>query len=386
MITNGGESAEVRRCLVLSIIIASFLVHTIAVYAHEIRPAIVTVTVNADQRYEIELRANLEALIAEIGTKHSDTDQSPHANLYDELRALSADELQARFTAFAPRWLEGVDLRFDNNRMKLRISSIAIPPPGDLALARISTVRFFGKIPPNSKFLTWSYAAQFGNNVLRVKRPDADKTITSWLKDGASSKPVPLRGKTIKNAWNVLWDYAVIGFEHIVPKGLDHILFVLGLYLLSLQISPLLWQVTAFTIAHSITLALGLYGIVQISPSIVEPLIALSIVYVAVENIMTSRLNPWRPVVVFGFGLLHGLGFAGILREIGLSRPDFVLGLIGFNVGVEFGQLTVIALAWMTTGLWFGNRPWYRQRIVLPASAAIAMIGLYWSVERVLLA
>ncbi len=132
---------------------------------------------------------------------------------------------------------------------------------------------------------------------------------------------------------------------------------------------------------HSVTLALGLYGVVNISPSIVEPLIALSIVYVAVENIFTSKLHAWRPIVVFMFGLLHGLGFAGILTEIGLPRSDFLLGLVTFNIGVELGQLTVIALAFVFVG-WFANRPGYRNAITIPASCAIAAIGAWWFVER----
>ena len=96
------------------------------------------------------------------------------------------------------------------------------------------------------------------------------------------------------------------------------------------------------------------------------------------------KLNPWRPFVVFGFGLLHGLGFAGILHEIGLQRADFVTGLIGFNIGVELGQLTVIAMAFVATTMWFGREPWYRSRIVIPASAAIALTGLFWTVQRVI--
>ena len=179
-------------------------------------------------------------------------------------------------------------------------------------------------------------------------------------------------------------EYITLGFTHIVPLGLDHILFVLGLYLLSTHLRPLLVQVTAFTIAHSITLGLGLYGIVSVSPAIVEPMIALSIVYVAVENLLTTTLHPWRPLVVFAFGLLHGLGFAGVLHEIGLERTNYVTGLIGFNIGVELGQLAVIAMAFGLTGLWFRDRPWYRGRIVQPASLLIALAGLFWTFERLM--
>jgi hypothetical protein len=123
--------------------------------------------------------------------------------------------------------------------------------------------------------------------------------------------------------------------------------------------------------------------VVSLPSTIVEPLIAASIVYVAVENIATSRLHAWRPFVVFGFGLLHGMGFAGVLEEIGLPREQALTGLITFNVGVELGQLAVISIAYGLVGHWFKDRSWYRARIVVPASALIAVVGAYWTVERV---
>lgn len=176
--------------------------------------------------------------------------------------------------------------------------------------------------------------------------------------------------------------YLVIGYEHILPKGLDHILFVCGLFLASIKFRPLLLQVTSFTVAHTVSLALAILGFVSVPAAIVEPLIALSIAGVAVENIVFKRMTPWRPAVVFGFGLLHGLGFAGVLLEIGMPQGQFITGLISFNVGVEIGQLTVLALLWGVLH-WFYHRPWYRVSVQVPASALIAAIGLYWTVERV---
>ncbi len=170
-----------------------------------------------------------------------------------------------------------------------------------------------------------------------------------------------------------------------MPKGLDHILFVLGLFFLSTHLRPLLWQVTAFTLAHTVTLALGAMGWVTVPASIVEPLIAASITYVAIENVFTSGLSRWRPFVIFGFGLLHGLGFASVLGEFGIPDDQFFPALIAFNVGVELGQLTVISLAFLAVGMWFRNRPWYRSRISIPASLVIATIGAYWFFERVFL-
>lgn len=136
--------------------------------------------------------------------------------------------------------------------------------------------------------------------------------------------------------------------------------------------------------AHTITLALSIYGVVSLSPTVVEPLIAASIVYVAVENILTPTLHAWRPAVVFLFGLLHGMGFAGVLTEVGLPRSEFLTGLLSFNLGVELGQVAVIMLAYAAVGHWFKEQSWYRSRIVIPASALIALLGLYWTAERVL--
>ena len=182
--------------------------------------------------------------------------------------------------------------------------------------------------------------------------------------------------------WPLIGYYLKLGFEHILPKGLDHILFVLGLFLLNDKLRPLLLQVTAFTVAHSVTLALSLYGIVRLPPEVVEPLIAVSIAVIAIENILTSRLHAWRLAVVFGFGLIHGLGFAGILLEQHLPRRDFLPALAGFNVGVECGQLTVVLLAWLAVG-WMRHRRGYRRWVVIPASAAIAAVAIYWTFERI---
>ena len=181
----------------------------------------------------------------------------------------------------------------------------------------------------------------------------------------------------------VAWRYLGLGFVHIIPRGLDHILFVLGLVLLSRQLRPVLLQVSAFTVAHSITLGLSLSGAIAVPASLVEPLIALSIVYVAVENLFTSRLQPWRVALVFGFGLLHGLGFAGVLKDVGLPRSEFVTALLTFNLGVELGQLAVIGAAFGLVGWFWGRRAWYRRLVVVPASAIIAVVALYWTIARI---
>jgi hypothetical protein len=209
-------------------------------------------------------------------------------------------------------------------------------------------------------------------------------SATQWVGPGQTSAPFLLdRAVVPLPRWQIVRLYLGLGFTHILPRGLDHVLFVLGIFLLATQLRAVMWQVSAFTVAHTITLALTVYGVVSLPSRVVEPLIALSIVYVAVENIFTSKLHAWRPAIVFCFGLLHGMGFAGVLSEIGLPRSEFVPALLSFNAGVECGQLAVIFTAFLLLGLPFRRREWYRSRVIVAGSLMIAAVGLYWSVQRV---
>ena len=162
----------------------------------------------------------------------------------------------------------------------------------------------------------------------------------------------------------------------------DHILFILGLFLLSTHWRPLLLQVTMFTVAHTITLGLAMNNVIDLPSNVVEPLIALSIAYIGVENIYSKKLHTSRLVLVFLFGLLHGLGFAGVLSDFGMPQDDFMTALISFNVGVELGQLTVLLAAFILLAIWFKDRWLYRKLIILPGSAFISIIGFYWFIER----
>jgi hypothetical protein len=184
------------------------------------------------------------------------------------------------------------------------------------------------------------------------------------------------------SATGAAWLYLKLGYQHILPLGLDHILFVLSLFLLSPKLKPVLWQATAFTLAHSLTLGLAMYHVITPPARIVESLIALSILYVALENIFSPRLKKTRVGIVFLFGLVHGMGFAGALGGLGLPQNAYLLSLVMFNVGVELGQMTIIMAAFLLVGKWFGNKPGYRQRIVIPASVLIAAIAAYWSIQR----
>ena len=203
---------------------------------------------------------------------------------------------------------------------------------------------------------------------------------------GEQLQPLLDEDGEVRSALDTAILYINIGMQHILPGGLDHILFVLALFLASERIRSLVIQISAFTIAHTITLGLAASGVVTPPASVVEPLIALSIAFVAIENIFLKDITKWRPLVIFGFGLFHGLGFAGFIREVGLPPEQFWSSLIGFNLGVEFGQLAVVLAAFLLSIpiklALNGHVFTYRSMIVIPASLLIAAMGLWWAVVR----
>ncbi len=199
----------------------------------------------------------------------------------------------------------------------------------------------------------------------------------------ASAHPVVNYAMEHAPAKDVVWYYLKMGVVHIIPDGFDHILFVTSLCLLSTKIKTILWQASAFTVAHSITLGLSMKNIIVAPSPVVEPVIALSIVFVALENILLNELKPWRVLIVFFFGLVHGLGFASALNSVGLPQNKFFTSVIAFNVGVEIGQITIILLVFGLIVIPLGKNPDYKKHVVYPLSALIAIIAGYWTVQRI---
>ncbi|MEP5762483.1 MAG: HupE/UreJ family protein [Litoreibacter sp.] len=371
-------------CAMRLLTLSMFLVVTIAGagQTHEIRPAIADIDVN-ETAIAITLRLTAETLLAGINLENiEDTDEAPEAEKYDALRAdppeVLADQLRAAWSELSTSLI----VNAGDTPISLALDGVEVDQIGDVELPRDTVVTLSAPLPTDDSPVQVGWIAANGPLIVRQVGGD-DDAYSGFLDNGALSEPLPRNGTISESGWAVFARYIGVGFDHIIPKGLDHILFVLGLFFLSTQLRPLLTQVTIFTVAHTITLALAATGVVSISGAIVEPLIAASIVYVAIENVFAKNITPWRPFIIFGFGLLHGLGFASVLGEFGLAPGRFISALIGFNVGVEVGQLTVIALAFLAVGFWFGRKEWYRRVISIPASLAIALVGAYWAVERV---
>ncbi|MCZ6651381.1 MAG: HupE/UreJ family protein [Acidobacteria bacterium] len=347
--------------------------------AHSLGYTRAAVVFHADGSYEMDLYYEIGNLL--FGPDHGGLNST---ELYDRLSDRAAAGVGLR-EELRQRIRDTVELRFDGHPALFQISfpelDAGIPPrrgalPGSHALLQ-------GQVPARATTFVMQLDRVYGDilGAIRAGREGPiQRRVMPW---GEASEPYFLRGDGGQSSpAAVAARYLGLGFTHILPLGLDHILFVLGLYLLTTRLRALLVQVTAFTLAHSVTLALSMYGWLSLPSSLVEPLIALSIAYVAIENIVTTQLKPWRPAVVFGFGLLHGLGFAGVLRDLGLPRADYATALVTFNVGVEFGQVAVLALAFALSG-WFRSRSWYRLRLAIPASTVIAAVALYWTVERI---
>ena len=375
----------------LFVILVNGLGFSAVVNADVVKPALIEISANTQGQIDIEVRASIEALLTGINSQYKNTQDAPEAEEYDRLRNLPAAQLKIVFDQFADRFLETIYLRDEQkNNIALSIASVDIPEVGYPQVPRISLIKLSGQIDVSSKSVQWYYPMRFGDNAVRLRQVDEvnEKWHWSswhWLRDDTPSSPFSLTELVTQSpTYKVIGEYIVLGFEHIIPKGLDHILFILGIFLLTYQLRPLLWQVSLFTLAHTMTLGLSMNGVVQLPAQIVEPLIALSIVYVGIENIFAKSLHNSRLVLIFLFGLLHGLGFAGVLSDFGMPSYAFATALISFNIGVELAQVAIILLAFFSLSFWFRDKPWYRSYVVIPSSAIIALIALYWTAERLL--
>jgi len=351
--------------------------------AHEIRPTIADVEVGAE-RVTLRLIVTLESLIAGIDLAEIDnTNNAPEAAIYDRLRTLGPERLEAALRDAWPRIQRGFLIEVEGELVTPDIVSVEIPAVGNLDLPRDSTLTVGAELPPGDAGVRVGLAPQFGTFIPRQVGGGED-AYEGFLGVGEMTPELPRAAVLTETAGAVFLRYIGAGVEHIVPLGLDHILFVLGLFFFATQLGPLLWQVTAFTVAHTITLALAATGVVTVPASIVEPLIAATIVFVGIENTLGFGTIKGRTALVFVFGLLHGLGFASVLGDYGIASGRFLYALVGFNIGVEIGQLMVILIAFSLVG-WFMSRAWYRKAIAIPVSLIIASIGAYWVVERTIL-
>ncbi|MCC6548421.1 HupE/UreJ family protein [Candidatus Sumerlaeota bacterium] len=351
--------------------------------AHDVGLYQADVIFAADGTYEIRIKCDLDAALAGAKPGHMTPEQEAKAKSAALLMdSTTRDQTVSFIETHTMPTFDGNEDHPDIELPKEEAGMIDESKEGVSFDAKRRSILMKGRIPEGAKTFTWK-STGFGDASISISRFNDPDVFREPVVDGQFSTPYSLVApEQNPGMLRTAGKFFLLGFHHIVAlDGLDHILFILGLFLLSTHFKPLFWQITSFTIAHSITLSLSVFHVFRLPSGIVESLIALSIAYVAVENLMTQQLKWWRPVVVFCFGLMHGLGFAAGLEEAGIPKNALINALFNFNVGVEVGHLTVVGVAFLIVGK-FQKAPWYRKYVVIPGSSIIALMALFWFVQR----
>ncbi len=387
-----------RKIMGCALILLSMV--AMSVRAHPGFPGSALVHVEADGRITIHVR--LDALAFALNETPAQIADEPMRQLLAgprEQLAASLEEGRQRFIAL-------FELTANGQRVPIELTNSPTVAQIEEAEARSNPVRLpimldfaaVARQPAGTNRMALKFPEVMGNVIVTIERP-AKEPFSIPLSAGERSPDLPLRLSDVPggdtpstsesdesvaepSVLSVVWRFIKIGFEHIIPEGADHCLFVLGLFLLSPRIKPVLWQISAFTVAHTITLTLTSLNIIGMPASIVEPTIAASVAFIGVENLMTTKVHSWRIVVAFIFGLIHGMGIATAFNEAGFPPGQLVPSLAAFTVGVEAGHIAVLVIAFIALG-WTKDKPWYRKRVAVPLSLAIAAVAVYWLVERV---
>ena len=359
-----------------------------AASAHELRPAIMDVGVleETPDQLSIDLTFSAEAFLAGIDLSTiSDTDDSAKSGLYDEFRAMPPDILADRIKSSSAALAGTFTVMAAGRPLPLELAAIDVADEDDLSLSRDTKLRLRSSSPKAGEAIAIQWQPAMGALLIRQMGTGGDPEYSDYLPNGGESQAFMLSDARPVPLGSVIGKYIHSGIIHIVPAGLDHILFVVGLLAYGLSARGLIFQISLFTVAHTITLAAASLGWINISGSIVEPLIALSIAWIGVENMIrtSGRVAITRSSVVFVFGLLHGLGFASVLADFGLPQSAYIVGLLSFNLGVEIGQLIIVVpIFLMLRALKLTDRR-FRRGFQIPVSTIISAIGLFWFVERV---
>ena len=364
-----------------------FLFISLSLKSHEIKPSIADFSIN-ESSLTFEIRLNAELILS--GIDASDIQNTDNSNLsykYDDLRKLPDNDLKENIMSNWNNISQNIYIKLDGDVQELNLLSIEIINQRNYEVTRDTIINFHIPLDKKNTSFSFSMSKKFGSIILREQNlnKNVDQLYTNYLNSGDASDLINLNHTVALTKINSFIKYLFLGIEHIIPKGLDHMLFIIGLFLFSNLIRPLLLQVSMFTIAHTITLVIASLSLINVNASIVEPLIALSIVYIGVENIFKKYSNTKiRYYVIFLFGLLHGLGFALVLKDVGLDYSNLLMNLVSFNIGVEIAQIFILFLLYLTIGLFFSKKKYYKIIFQIPLSLFISLIAIYWFVERII--
>lgn len=365
----------------------SFLtLFSIGSISHEIRPSIADYKIEENILY-FDIRLNAELILSGIDASNiTDTNSSPLSATYDDLRSLTRENLKILLIESWDDIQSKINLNINEVSTKFELVDINIEANRDFEISRDSILYLKYELDEDDEFLTFKWSEKYGPIIIREinELKKEDDLYTEYLQAGLQTDKIFIKSENTQSIFKSIINYFILGIQHIIPKGLDHILFIVGLFFFSVTLRPLLIQVTMFTIAHSITLIFVSVSYINVNPLIVEPIIALSIAYVGIENIFKQYVKEYlRYIIIFFFGLLHGLGFALVLSDIGYQSSKLILNLISFNLGIEAAQIFIILFLYILLGIKFSNKKYYRYIFQVPVSLFIALVGIYWFFERI---
>lgn len=365
----------------------SFLtLFSIGAISHEIRPSIADYKIEENILY-FDIRLNAELILSGIDASNiTDTNSSPLSATYDDLRSLTRENLKILLIESWDDIQSKINLNINEVSTKFELVDINIEANRDFEISRDSILYLKYELDDDDEFLTFKWSEKYGPIIIREinELKKEDDLYTEYLQAGLQTDKIFIKSENTQSIFKSIINYFILGIQHIIPKGLDHILFIVGLFFFSVTLRPLLIQVTMFTIAHSITLIFVSVSYINVNPLIVEPIIALSIAYVGIENIFKQYVKEYlRYIIIFFFGLLHGLGFALVLSDIGYQSSKLILNLISFNLGIEAAQIFIILFLYILLGIKFSNKKYYRYIFQVPVSLFIALVGIYWFFERI---
>ncbi len=354
--------------------------------SHEIKPSIADFIY--DESYlNFKIRLNAELILSNIDASTvSNTDSSTLSEIYDKFRILSKEDLEQMFQNSWSEISSNIDIKINNELKKITLIKTEVEDIKNYEISRDTHVYFRVLIDKNSEQFTFRWIKNYGPIILRENNNNKleDELVTEYLQSGIESSKFSFKENNFRKTFNSFSKFFILGIQHIIPKGLDHILFIFGLFLFSSSLKKLISQITIFTIAHSITLVFVSLSLMRINPQIVEPIIALSIVYIGLENIFKKYIKEYlRYIVILFFGLLHGLGFALVLSDIGYQSGDLFVNLLSFNLGIEVAQISIVLVLYLLVALKFAKNKNYRIFFQVPSSILISSIGLYWFFERI---
>ncbi len=354
--------------------------------SHEIKPSIADFTYD-ESSLNFKIRLNAELILSNIDASTiTNTDSSSLSEIYDKFRILSKKDLEKMFQNSWSDISSNIDIKINNKAKKITLIKTEVEDIKNFEISRDTNIYFRVILDKNSEQFTFKWVKDYGPIILRENNNNKleDELVTEYLQSGIESSQFSFKENNFSKTFNSFAKFFVLGIQHIIPKGLDHILFIFGLFLFSSSLKKLISQITIFTIAHSITLIFVSLSLMRINPQIVEPIIALSIVYIGLENIFKKYIKEYlRYVVILFFGLLHGLGFALVLSDIGYKSSDLFVNLISFNFGIEVAQISIVLVLYLLIALNFAKNKNYRIYFQIPSSILISSIGLYWFFERI---